>query len=167
MNEILLHHRGLISTFNSKRVTHIIRNLSLYQKKEDITLIRNFKHTRAAIMIRASLEKMSRSGVDNKFSSTAIIITPQNIERLSYDCKKCKPVARVKCMKSNSENDFIFNPKPRVRRLSGFYIKVEDMEGKYKPLIKEMKNWPQLIMSSGHGSPFDQPSIKKTLFDAR
>ena len=46
------------------------------------------------------------------------------------------------------EDNLCFTPmtKPRVYNLKPPFIKVEDMSGKYKPLIIQgMKNWPMTI----------------------
>ena len=51
-----------------------------------------------------------------------------------------------------------------VRSLTDTYIKVEDLEGRYKPLFKEIKEWPKIFYHSSIGSsPFDDPKLEHSL----
>ena len=48
--------------------------------------------------------------------------------------------------------------KPKVRKLHVPFIKVEDQSRTYKPLVHELKEWPQIYFDGLLGScPFDSP----------
>ena len=46
---------------------------------------------------------------------------------------------------------------PKVVALQETYIKVEDMDFKYRPLVHEFKVWPEITFDSSNVCPFDPP----------
>jgi hypothetical protein len=49
-----------------------------------------------------------------------------------------------------------------IRELQGKYIKVEDVSGKYRPLVVEMKDWPELQLDCDN-TPFTHPKVLKSI----
>ncbi|CAB4044819.1 Hypothetical predicted protein, partial [Paramuricea clavata] len=54
-----------------------------------------------------------------------------------------------------------------VRELQGYYIKIEDEAGMYRPLITEITEWPELHFDSDTDTPFCYPKVKRTPFSTK
>lgn len=51
--------------------------------------------------------------------------------------------------------------QPKVVQLRDTYIKVEDLNFKYRPLVHEFKNWPKLTFNTWNTCPFDRRRLLK------
>lgn len=76
---------------------------------------------------------------------------------MSEECSECtlneKGVKKLNCCSSSKS-------KVHVHRLTGAYLKVEDMNGCYSPFFKEMTEWPKIyFQTTNRESPFDNPNI--------
>ena len=155
ITKLLKYHHAHVATFLSKDVTHIIRNEKAIAVNSDKDF-NKMKCTRAESIVRLSLR--AKMVIENKNTITkepATIFTPDFLTKFSDQCNfdHCRS---PRVVKANAK-------KAAVRALRGQYIKVEDEQGIYRPLLIEMKAWPVLYFD-GHAplSPFCNPEAITT-----
>ena len=68
---------------------------------------------------------------------------------MSRKCGECA----LKGSRVGKSNDITSEKRePYVRSLTDVYFKIEDMEGWFRPLYREMKEWPKIFFSLNQGS---------------
>jgi hypothetical protein len=162
INQTLLRHHAQTVMFLTKGVTHIIQNNQRSRKSP--RMHQKCSNTRAARMVQASIKQSAKPGLEGGCSDhSKSIISPLCIERMSGECGECA-LKGSRVGKSNYINSE--KREPYVRSLSDLYFKIEDMEGRFRPLYREMKEWPEIFFHSIKGaSPFDNPNMEHTLRD--
>ncbi len=163
---MLRQHHAIV--FLSKDVTHILQNNQHSRSMANSrTLDLKKLNTRAADMVQASIERNLKSDVASCCLYPALTLSPQSVHRMAMECSKCgSNASSVENRNNVVSKKRIDNEQLDVRSLSGTYVKVEDVDGRYKLLFKELKEWPQIFYQSAKGvSPFDNPNVEHSLND--
>ena len=161
--KLLNYHQAHIETFLSKNVTHIITGEKTYQKSE--TILKKMQSSRAKKMVQLAVQARPQK-VSSKPEKP--VLTLNDLMKFSVNCNK-HVGNRNRSLNEKVEsftNNIVAKVDQRmnahVRELQGKYIKVEDVSGKYRPLVVEMKDWPELQLDCDN-TPFTHPKVLKSI----
>lgn len=154
---------GVVEKFLSKELTCVITDQptttqrSASGKKGSGSLATDLTNTRGPSRAQAILQKSVRQKKQPAKSTDVF----DNAKKWGI---QVKPVEQVlKWINTQKKQQDINQSKGRVCSLKGAFLKVEDHSRRYKPLVKELRVWPQLNLDAPPGfSPFDEPVSMRT-----
>ena len=129
-----------VSEFFNKRVNHVVTNLETFQKscrlaeKQERSQLPCLQSSRAAqFLFSARKKNSSKSSSDPVQMAQAFGIKIILLETISFQFPSSK---------STREQSLTTTDSARVRKLKPPFLKIEDRSRLYKPLVLEMKEWP-------------------------
>ena len=151
-------HSAHTARFLSKDVTHVV-NIKQYLPV-DKYVIKNNPYSRSAKMVQLALQSQSSTSRKGYLKQHPVFLTPRILKAISDKCliennHQESGKSAIILPINNAQNLDV-----KITRLQGYYIKVEDKSGKYRPLVTEFTEWPELHFDSG--TPFRYPQFDRT-----
>lgn len=161
--KFLNYHQAHVETFLSKKVTHIITAKKRSSSNEIIS--KKVQYSRAKKMVQLAIQTRL---LKNSSKPEQPVLTLNDLMKLSVNCNKHignqnkSRYKKVESFTNNSMANVDKSMNATVRELRGKYIKVEDASGKFRPLVVEMKEWPELEFYCDN-IPFLRPKVLKPI----
>jgi hypothetical protein len=163
--KILKLHSAHVALFLSKDVTHVIRIKKHPINNKYTQSTKNQPYSRGEKMVQLALKSQTPNSKESSVQHTYTVLTPNVV--MSFSVKCSLGFNHLNNNKSTIEiaSNEMAKADVNVRELQGYYIKIEDEAGIYRPLITEMTEWPELHFDSD--TPFCYPKVKRTPFSTK
>ena len=139
-------HFAHVALFLSKDVTHVIRTNEFVANSK--CNVKKQRYGRAEKIVQLALQSQLTNSKKRAADHSYEVITTNVVIKQSLKCDmnlnhKIDHATKAKTSIDSTRNQSA-STDVTVRRLRGYFIKVEDEAGMYKPLITEMAEWPKL-----------------------
>ena len=142
---LLKLHYAKVELFMSKSVSHVIKKRKVPANVHSNSNVQDImKHSRAKMLVAHCLQERMAKKEEKVQPTGYITISPEVITNYSTTCKA--HAEKTITLDNLPPSTRVDSRQPVIvkKMHKGPFLKVEDLSGQYRPIVCELKEWPQI-----------------------